>query len=195
MAKIWEAQRQGAKALQLYEKLAFEVGNDREDLDQDLYRKISGEANFRLAESLQKEAEDAGEDAARTNFKGSRLEASLTFYNKAIDSEDPEWGSRARFQAAALAESISHNIRKTLAKGANRADPNLLEQSKRWLQVSQQYHTQNLMARQKDPYKFKDVVWVERSALKASGLQPQVEPASRNLPSAFDTAQPYQWSH
>jgi hypothetical protein len=82
-----------------------------------------------------------------------------------------------------------------MAKGSAKADRTLDEQARRWVQVSQQYHTQNLMARQKDPYRYRDVVWIERSALKASGLQPQVEPASRSLPSALDTTQPYQWSH
>lgn len=192
MAKIWNAQGQSDKALSSYTKLASEAEAQREDLDRDLYRKIAGEANYLLGEAQEKAYESTSE--SRLNFKGSKLEASLAFYNKAIDADDAEWSSRARFKAAELAENMSQAIRSQLAKSEGR-NPNLAEQAKRWLQVSQQYHTQNLLARQKDPYRFKDVVWVERSALKASGLQPQVEPASRNLPSALDTTQPYQWSH
>lgn len=177
MAKIYKAQGQKEKALDTYSKLADQAESQREDLDRDLYRKVAGEANYLLGE-------------AQSNF-----EAGLSYYNKAIDADDAEWSSRARFRAADLAETMSQDIRAKLAKSEGRNDPQLSEQAKRWLQVSQQYHTQNLLARQKDPYRFKDVVWIERSALKASGLQPQVEPASRNLPSALDTTQPYQWSH
>lgn len=194
-AKIWNAQGQGDKALVSYRKLASEAESQRDDLDKDLYRKIVSESNYLLGEALEKDFEREASIASRIDFKGSKLEKSLAFYNKAISADDAEWSSRARFKAAQLAETMSHSIQSILAKSEGKVDHNLGEQAKRWLQVSQQYHTQNLMARQKDPYRFKDVVWIERSALKASGLQPQVEPAARNLPSALDTTQPYQWSH
>jgi outer membrane protein assembly factor BamD (BamD/ComL family) len=192
MAKVWNSQGDAQKALSAYKRLAAEADRLKEDLDVDLYRKISAESNYLLADALGKSAEE--DYQARLSFKGSRLEESLSLFNKAIAADDSEWSSRARFRAAELAETMSQSIRSQVAKGS-KPDPILTEQARRWLQVSQQYHTQNLLARQKEPFKYKDVVWIERSALKASGLQPQVEPSSRNLPSALDTTQPYQWSH
>ena len=199
IAKVWNAQGQSDKALASYKRLAASAEERKEDLDKNLYRSIIGESNFLLGENLQKEydAIDAGgtKDLSRLKFKGSKLEESLKLYNKAIAADDSEWSSRARFNAAQLAENMSQALRSALAKQDKKYDRTLDEQATRWLQVSQQYHTQNLMARQKDPYRYRDVVWIERSALKASGLQPQREPANRSVPSALDTTQPYQWSH
>jgi tetratricopeptide (TPR) repeat protein len=199
VAKVWNAQGQSDKALASYRRLAADAESRKEDLDKSLYKGIVGESNFLLGEALQKEFErvedEGGNSLGRLKFKGGKLEESLKLYNKAIAADDSEWSSRARFNAAQLAENMSQAIRTAMAKGSAKEDRSLDEQARRWVQVSQQYHTQNLMARQKDPYRYRDVVWIERSALKASGLQPQVEPASRNLPSALDTTQPYQWSH
>ncbi len=199
IAKVWNAQGQSDKALASYRRLASNAENGKDDLDKNLYRSIIGESNFLLGESLQKEYEkiDVSEsgDLSRLKFKGSKLEESLRLYNKAIAADDAEWSSRARFNAAQLAENMSQSMRKTLAKHEQKYDHTLDEQAQRWLQVSQQYHTQNLMARQKDPYRYRDIVWIERSALKASGLQPQLESTVRSLPNALNTTQPYQWSH
>ena len=200
VAKVWNAQGQTEKALATYKRLAVDTENRKEDLDKSLYRSIIGESNFLLGEALQKDFEKVDEagnpnSLNRLKFKGGKLEESLKLYNKAIAADDSEWSSRARFNAAQLAENMSQAIRNVISKSDSKTDRTLDDQAKRWLQVSQQYHTQNLMARQKDPYRYRDIVWIERSALKASGLQPQLEPASRSLPSALDTTQPYQWSH
>lgn len=200
MAKVWDGQGDREKALATYQSLAKNAEAMREDLDKQLYARIAGESNFLLAEAEAKrshrvdELQESKEAVSQIRKKDDHIDRSLQYYNKAIAAQDPEWSSRARYGAATLAESMSHSIRNAIAKRAVEGSDSLKEQATRWQTLAQQYHSQNLLARQKDPSLNNS--WIERSALKISGLQPIPESkSSGDIPASLDTTQPYQWSH
>lgn len=198
MAKVWEGQGDREKALATYQKLAQEAESMREDLDKQLYSRVVGEANFLLGEAEAKRSYrvdelESADAVSQIRKKDDHIDRSLKFYNKAIAADDSEWSARARYGAASLAEGMSQSIRNAIAKRKVQGSDTLKEQAQRWQTLAQQYHSQNLLARQKDPSL--NNAWIERSALKISGLQPIPETKSSDVPASLDTTQPYQWSH
>lgn len=206
MARVYEAKSELKKALPIYEQLVQTAGRKQEDLDQDIFRRISGEAAFQLGEADRKEFEDFelqsnfGSLAGRVEEKSQKLEKSLEHYSRAIQSRDPEWSSRARYGAGQLAEQMAQEIKSALAKTQDdlkaAESKTLADQAERWQKLAQEYFSQNVLAKHREPHRYKESVWMERSAMRVSGLQSKGSNAEREeVPAALGSSQPFQWSH
>jgi hypothetical protein len=128
------------------------------------------------------------------------LERSLDYYAKAIATQDPEWASRARYGAGQTAEKMSQSIRNALANSDRSSDDDsrsMQDQAQRWQSLAQEFFSQNLLARNKEPHRYKDSVWMEKSAMKLSGMAaggPKTEEKTE-VPASVGTSTPYMWSH
>ncbi len=205
-ARVFEAKSDLKKALPIYQQVLKEAAQKEEDLDRDTYSRVAGEAAFQLGEDARREFEDFeltkgfSTLALRIQEKSQKLDQSLQYYNRAIQSKDPEWSSRARYGAGQLAETMSQNIKSALAKNNSELSAgeskSFFEQSQRWQKLSQEYFSQNILARHREPYRYKNSVWMERSALKIPGLQAREGGSDPSeVPSAMGASQPFQWSH
>jgi tetratricopeptide (TPR) repeat protein len=207
IAKLHQAKGDEDRAIEVYQRLVQDTLKKQENIDATVVQKVAGEANFLLAEHERRSYDQydllsgPGALADRIEAKAQKFEKSLQYYNQAIQSRDPEWSSRARYGAGQLAENLAQTIKNALAKD-ERAAPGagqfaLEEQSKRLQSLAQQYYSQNLLARQREPHRFKDSVWIERSAMKVAGFNRSSDLDDREaaVPTSLGPSQPLQWSH
>ncbi len=207
IARLMLAKGDQNEAAVIYRQLAQESSRRQENIDKSTYQSIAGEANFQLAEFERQNFESLytgnvdGIDSQRLQERAQRLEKSLEFYAKAIATQDPEWATRARYGAGQTAEKMSQSIRNSLAsrsRSSRDADgPALNEQAQRWQGLAQEYFSQNLLARSREPHRYKDSVWIEKSAMKLSGIAPTSAKTEEKaeVPASVGTSTPYMWSH
>ncbi|WP_141731114.1 hypothetical protein [Oligoflexus tunisiensis] len=196
IARLMLAKGDREEATKLYKQLAQETARRQENIDKATFQAIAGEANFQLAEFEKQNFENVGP----LEEKAQRLERSLAYYAKAIATQDPEWATRARFGAGQTAEKMSQSIRNVLAQRDRSRDDNsrsLQDQAQRWQSLAQEYFSQNLLVRNKEPHRYKDSVWIEKSAMKLSGMAPGGPKTEEKIevPASVGTSTPYMWSH
>jgi tetratricopeptide (TPR) repeat protein len=206
IARLMLAKGDRDEAANIYRQLAQETSRRQENIDKATFQAISGEANFQLAEFERQNFEaiaaagDEGIHPEKSEEKALRLERSLNYYAKAIATQDPEWATRARYGAGQTAERMSQSLRHALARRDRSQDSEsrtLQDQAQRWQSLAQEYFSQNLLVRNKEPHRYKDSVWVEKSALKLSGMAtgaPKTEEKTE-VPASVGTSTPYMWSH
>lgn len=206
IARLMLAKGDRDEAANLYRQLAQETARRQENIDKSTYQAISGEANFQLAEFERQNFEaiaanpEDGVNSQKLEEKGLRLERSLQYYAKAIATQDPEWATRARYGAGQTAEKMSQSLRTALARRDRSGDGDsrsLQDQAQRWQSLAQEYFSQNLLARNKEPHRYKDSVWIEKSAMKLSGMAPGGPKTEEKteVPASVGTSTPYMWSH
>lgn len=208
LARLENAKGDEEGSLAIYKDILAEGARKQEDLDPETYHAALGEAGFQLAERERRdyEAYELGEDKdlpQRVQAKAIRLERTLEAYNKVIAVKDPNWSSRARYGAGQAADNMSQALKTSLAKVqrelGSAESTRIDEQSQRWQSLAQQYYSQNILARHREPYRYKDSVWMARSAMKVAGYKEKDNEgkASANLeiPTSLGPSQPYQWSH
>ncbi len=207
IARLMLAKGDSKEAAEIYRQLAQETARKQENIDKATFQSIAGEANFQLAEFERQSFEslstagDEGLSAQRLQEKELRLERSLNLYAKAIATQDPEWATRARFGAGQTAEKMSQTIRNALARrervNTNGDSQSMGDQAQRWQSLAQEYFSQNLLARNREPHRYKNSVWIEKSAMKISGMAqggPKTEEKTE-VPASVGTTTPYMWSH
>ncbi len=207
-ARLHAAKGDLTTALQLFREIAQEANQKQENMDLDTYRSLAGEAYFQLAESERRnyeafELDESSELAPKVQAKGLRLEKCLEAYNKAIQTQDPQWASRSRYGAGQAADNMAQVVKSSVARSKYPIPESeagrLKDQAQRWQGLAQQYFSQNLMARQKEPHRYKDSLWIERSAMKVAGYKAkdtdQGLTSAVEIPTSLGPSQPYQWSH
>lgn len=206
IARVYTAKSDLKQARPLYQEIVESAAQKQEDLDQDIYRRVAGEAAFQLGEAERLEFEDfelqsgLSSLANRIQEKSEKLEKSLKHFNRAIQTRDPEWSSRARYGAGQLAEQMAQQMKTALAKNGDDLSAGesktFGEQADRWQKLAQEYFSQNILARHREPHRYKDSVWMERSALRVSGLgNKEKAHIDSEVPAALGPSQPFQWSH
>jgi len=206
IARLMLAKGDRDQAATLYRQLAQETAKRQENIDRATFQSIAGEANYQLAEFERHSFEaiaaspEPGINEQKVEEKGLRLERSLDYYAKAIATQDPEWASRARYGAGQTAEKMSQSIRNVLANRDRPSDGDsrsMQDQAQRWQSLAQEFFSQNLLARNKEPHRYKDSVWMEKSAMKISGMAPGGPKTEEKaeVPASVGTSTPYMWSH
>lgn len=208
LARLHGSKGDENESLALHRDIVNEGNKKQDDLEIDNFRQIMGEASFELAEKERRDFEsmDISESQdlpAAVQAKALRLERCLQAYNKVINIKDPDWASRARYAAGQATEGMAQSIKTALAKSrqamANNEENRLREQANRWQGLAQEYFSQNILAKHREPHRFKDSIWMARSAMKVSGYKEKDSPSEGasqlEIPASMGPSQPYQWSH
>jgi hypothetical protein len=200
------AQGQQALGLKRYKNLARMVKRHQDDLDAAVFRKVFGESTFKLGlESFEKFNdfdifERSGGLKRNIEQKARYFESVVRQFEKTISVGHPEWSTRARYLTATAAETLSDNIAEARLKHqdsfSQRSDRQLQSHAKRLLTLSRQYHSQNLLQRQRKPRLYRHNQWINRSQVKLAGYlgRQQAQTNQEQMPFSLTRAIPYQWS-
>lgn len=187
--------------------LAKTVDRSRNKLGPQEYASIAGEVNFQLAEEARRKFDDfriverGGSVSDKLAEKTRFFEDLVSGYDKAAAAGDPKWAARSRFQLAVSAQSFAEEI----AGIPNKTDESLSLRSQsrykstidRLQAMARKYHSSNVLAAQKDPGRYKDNEWIEKSSLRLTGETSQMPTGSRRrdvVPTAVQDNMPMQWS-
>lgn len=195
------------EALDEMDILAKSVERSRNKLGPQEYASIAGEVNFQLAEEARRKfddfriAERGGAITSKLEEKTRYFEDLVSGYDKAAAAGDPKWAARSRFQLAISAQAFADEI----AGIPNKTEENLSLRSQnrykstveRLQAMARKYHSSNVLAAQKDPGRYKDNEWVEKSSLRLTGAASQLPTGARRrevIPTAVQDNMPMQWS-
>ncbi len=207
LGKTLAQEGRSEEAQTIFRDITRETLSKKDTMDPSAFRAITGEAYFLLASKAQEEFEsiDITGPSARLEQawpqKMELLETALNNYNKAIQTESPEWAGRSRYAAGDISEKMavsSKNLAAKVTQNINGKTPESFKiQSERWEKLSKEYYGQNILAKNREPDQYRNSIWVERSAMKVVGAKPSkpVMDPDGEVPSAMAVSQPYQWSH
>lgn len=206
MARHTYATGNEVAALKEYQRLAFQAARHQENLDQTVYQAVYGESTFRLGEEEQAKfndfriAERSGSIIQKVQEKARFFERMISEFEKSAAANHPEWSTRARFAMAQSAEDFSQEIADVAMKSGSaiptQTIDQLKEQARRLLQLSRQYHSQNVLLKNKEPRTYRNNSWINQSQIKLAGylLDKQESQDQEQMPFSLARTMPYQWS-
>lgn len=184
-----------------------EVDRSRNKLGTEDYAALTGEVNFQLAEEARRKFEDfriverSGPVATNLATKSRYFEDLVSGYDKAAAAGDPRWSARARYQlassAAAFADEIAGIPNKTEENLSLRSQNRYKSTVDRLQAMSRKYYSTNVLAARKDPARYKDNEWVEKSSYQLSNDESAPPENGRRrelIPTSVQDNMPMQWS-
>ena len=181
VARSLYATEQIDKAMAMWKKLATRSRKFRERMDEASFGEISGESHFRLAEEDRARFEDFG-ILEREGGVLNNVNQKFAFFNdmsrnyeKAIAAKHKDWTPRARFMVAEGADRLADE----LAGIPGKVDTPLPDKTRERLEsmvvrlrkIARKHHGRNLIARSKDPAKYKGNTWIRKSSIKMNNVQ------------------------
>ncbi|MFW7380170.1 MAG: tetratricopeptide repeat protein [Oligoflexus sp.] len=206
MARHTYATGNEVQALKDYQRLAYQAVRYQDNIDKATYQAIYGESTFRQGEEEQARFRDfrikerSGSILQNIQEKARFFERMVSEYEKSAAANHPDWSPRARFAIGQSAEDFSQEIAEVYMKGAAQlpeaTNEQLREQSRRLLQLSRQYHGQNVLLRNREPRLYRNNTWVNQSQVKLAGYitESQNTTDQEQMPFSLTSSLPYQWS-
>jgi hypothetical protein len=188
--------------------IAKEVERSRNKLGADEYAALTGEANFQLAEEARRKFDDfriverGGPVAGNLNTKSKYFEELVSGYDKAAAAGDPRWAARSRYQLATAAQSFADEIagipNKTEENQTLRSQNRYKATVDRLQAMARKYLSTNVLAARKDPTKYKDNEWIDKSSRQLGGEDAAslggAAKRTEVVPTAVQDNMPLQWS-
>ena len=208
VAKVMYDAGQESKSLAAMARIAARSRDSRQSIDSKTFQDTYGETNFFLGAEAEEQFNDfsvtgrRGSISDNLRIKTKYFEKLVTYFDRAALSGHPEWSTRARYQLAESCERFSDEVtaidsQLKLDKKFGLANKLKLPASAKRLQMmAKKYYSSNLLARNKDPKRFKNSAWVKKSAIKLNGYTNTDVKVQRDhqLPEAAHLDLPHQWS-
>ena len=120
-------------------------------------------------------------------------------YNQAATANSPKWSSQARFRIASAAHDLADDIHSIPVKTQAKLSPTTKEkfklQADRLRRLAKKYYSANLLARRKEPQRYRSNPWIKKSAVRLKSFtQFEYRPSQDYAtPSALSMDLPQQW--
>ena len=171
------------------------------------YEDVSGETHFLLGEDIRERFSDfqlserSGSLTKNVAFKLKLFEKMVSYYELAVDSAQPEWSTHSRYIMGQASGEFADEISKAIVDKGESLSSNVINRLnstvERLKNLRNSYHSQNILAKTKNPAQYKNNVWIEKSSgnLNLGENTSRNSDSENNLPIAIYSDMSNVWSH